>query len=417
MPRYRPTLALLTVLALNAVFWTISLAGYSGFAPPPRVVAEFLSSSALVIMSTNLLLVTRAKPFENLFVGLDRVFVSHRLNGVAAAFALCAHYLLILKTPGWTPARIVGLPTLILILTSVVIAASSRMPWRRLVPLRYQDWKLLHRFNGVLVAAGVTHSLLGHALMLSLPLMRVWIYGMAGLGLLAYVYRETLEPSRLQRHRYTVGEPRHVAVDILEIPLVAAEQPIAYRAGQFAFVRFEGGPSREQHPFTISAHPFDGHLRFSVKGSGDYTRLLQSRLSAGSAARVEGPYGRFELTRGGARQLWLAGGIGITPFLAMLPEIPDDREIHLVWTVRDASEAVYRVEIERAIAERPSAAFTLHVTGTDGHLKLADLGIEKPGELSAFVCGPKRMRDAFVGQLRGLGVARRGIFYEEFSLR
>ena len=51
---------------------------------------------------------------------------------------------------------------------------------------------------GWLVAAGVTHSLLAHPLVLGLPLMRVWVYSVAVLGLTAYVFRETVEPVLLQ---------------------------------------------------------------------------------------------------------------------------------------------------------------------------------------------------------------------------
>ncbi len=417
MPRYRPAIALACTFALNAMFWAIALSSFPFPLPPGRIFAEFLSTSALIILSTNLLLATRARPLEDLFVGLDRVFVSHRFNGITAAIVLAAHFTIMPKTPGWTPARLVGLPTLTLIIIVVLVAVAPRAPWRRLVTLRYQHWKFTHRFNGLLVAAGVTHSLLAHPVVLALPLMRVWVYGVAGTGLLAYAFHETLEPWLVQRHRYRVGEPVHLGGDVLEIRLAGETRPIAHRGGQFAFVSFDDGPAREQHPFTISAAPTDGSLRFSIKASGDFTQALQGRLSAGSIARIEGPYGRFELARGGRRQLWLAGGIGITPFLAMLPGVPDDCEVHLVWTVPFESDAIYRDEIERTVATHPSTTFTLHATRVAGHLDLANLGIAEPADLSVFVCGPKPMRDAFIVQLRALGVRRARIFYEEFSLR
>ena len=267
------------------------------------------------------------------------------------------------------------------------------------------------------MAAGVTHSLLAHPLVLALPLMRVWVYGVASLGLAAYVFRETVEPAILQRHRYRVGEPVRVAKDVLEIPLEPEKGPITHVPGQFAFVRLEGGPTREQHPFTISIGPSDGRLRFSVKSSGDYTRALHDHLAAGSLARVEGPYGRFDFRGAGPRQLWLAGGIGITPFLAFLPAVETDRDVRLVWTVRSSADAVYLDEMTRTLAARPRIVFDLHTTETDGRLMLSDLHIEQPRELSVFICGPVPMRDAFIEQLLDLGVRRQRIHYEEFSLR
>lgn len=415
--RLRPAQALGVTFAVNALLWGLALAASPVRWPAQHVAAEFLSTSALLIMSTNLLLVTRAKPFEDAFGGLDKMFSSHRLNGLTAVTLLSAHFLLMPKSPGWIPAKLVAYPTLTFLLIAVFIAIAPRAPWKRLVPLPYQDWKLAHRTQGLLVAAGVTHSLLAHPYVLSLPVMRVWVYGVASAGLAAYVFRETFEPARLQRHRYTVGEPVHVAGDVLEIPLEPAALPIEHAPGQFAFVRFEGGPSREQHPFTISMPPAGGRLRFSVKASGDFTRALQDHLTAGSPARIEGPYGRFDHRTGGRRQLWLAGGIGITPFLAFLPAVDEGRDVRLVWTVHSPEDAIYLDEIDRALESHPNVAFTVHATATAGRLALADLGLETPADLSVYLCGPVPMRDAFLTQLAELGVPRAHIHYEEFSLR
>ncbi len=417
LARLRPVFALAGTLVLNVVFWTMALTLAPGPWPPQRVIAEFLSTSALLIMSTNLVLSTRAAPLEAAFGGLDKMFTSHRLNGLVAAAVVTTHYLVMPKSPGWVPSKFVGYPTIILLVTAVLVAIAPRSPWRRLVPLRYQDWKILHRFQGVLVASGVTHSLLAHPIVLALPLMRVWVYGVAALGLAAYVFRETAEPALLQRHRYRVGEPAHVAPDVLEIPLEPEKAAIAHRPGQFAFVRFEGGPTREQHPFTISAGPAEGRLRFSVKASGDYTTALQQHLVAGSQARIEGPYGGFDFRMAPGRQLWLAGGIGVTPFLAFLTSVEEDRDVRFVWTVHSRAGAFYLDEIERTLALRPRIEFTLHTTDTEGRPRLVDLGLREPENLSVFICGPVQMRDAFIRQLTDLGVRRGRIHYEEFSLR
>ena len=286
MNRYRRLLIIASVAVLNAAAWGIALATSPSHLPPIRVAAEFLSTSALIIMSTNLLLATRARPFEDLFGGLDKLFATHRLDGLTAGSVITLHFLLMPKSVGWVPSKLIGYPAIAIIVFSVLMAVAPRAPWRRLVPLNYQTWKLGHRFMGVFVAAGVTHSLVAHPIVLGLVVPRTLVYGVAALGLAAYAYRETVERFVNERHVYRVGVPERIARDVLEIPLEPVREPIAYSPGQFAFVRFEGGPSREQHPFTISAHPSAGRLRFSVKASGDYTRDLQSCLDSGSLARI-----------------------------------------------------------------------------------------------------------------------------------
>ena len=419
MGRFYRYALLSAAVGVNALAWAISLAiGPSGL-PLQRVAAEFCSTSAVVLMSVNAVLATRPFALDRLYHGLDKLFISHRANGVAVAAVVTSHFLLMPRSPGWPLVKLIAYPNIALILFSVLMAIAPRSPWRKLVTLRYDYWKLGHRFMGVFLGAAVVHSLIAHPIVLALPIESTWVYGIATIGLLAYAYRELAERFVKERHRYTVAETRHVGDDVLEIALSPIASPIAHSAGQFAFVRFAEGPSREQHPFTLSAAPrSDGALRFSVKASGDWTAALQDHLEMGSAARIEGAYGGFDFRRGRACQLWLAGGIGITPFLAFLGDTQLDRDVRLIWSVRsDAEAAGYLPEIERSVAEHSGVRFDLWVSSTQGRLQLADSGIERPEKLSAFVCGPMPMRDSFVAQLEALGVARREIYYEEFSLR
>jgi predicted ferric reductase len=415
--RIRPTVAIAVTFTVNAMVWAFALWQFGPGWPVPNVVAEFFSTSALVIASTNLLLSTRARPFEDTFGGLDKMFTSHRLNGLAVALLVVSHFLIVPKFTPYGPSGWLGFTAITLIVSSVVVAIAPRSPWRRLVPLRYQDWKLTHRTMGLLIALAATHSLVAHRFSRALPPVTVWAYGVVLVGLTAYAFRETLERPLLQRHRYRVAEPRHVTADVLEIPLEPVEHAIGHRAGQFAFVRFEAGPTHEQHPFTISIPPSDGRLRFSVKASGDYTEALQTHLAAGSPARIEGPYGRFDYRTAGPRQLWIAGGIGITPFLAFLPTLDDTRDVRLVWSVRSPADAAYRQEVEAVDAANRRLSVTIHESATSGRLHMADLDIEEPRRLDVFICGPVPMRKAFIEELRALGVRRDHIYFEEFSLR
>lgn len=85
---------------------------------------------------------------------------------------------------------------------------------------------------------------------------------------------------------------------------------------------------------------------------GDYTGTLAQRLRPGQTVRVEGPYGRFDLERRNpkARQIWIAGGIGVTPFLAWLESLqprPDQApvaELHYCTRDQDGDAFVPRLQ-------------------------------------------------------------------------
>ena len=417
LPLLRATILLPAIVVAHTAVWGIALRSYAFPYPAQWALAQYLSTLVLVVISANLLITTRAHWLESAFGGLDKMFATHRVDGVAAALTILVHAAIVPITMPILPGRAVGLTTLVLLESSVALAIAPRSPWRHLLVVRYQTWKAEHRFMGVFVAAATIHSLLVPTLVRTIPLLTWWVYGIVTVGLGAYVYRETWFRVWARRHTYRVNQAPHVGSDVLEIDLEPVRAPIAHKAGQFAFVSFADGPTRERHPFTISMAPSEGRRRFSVKASGDYTDALNAGLAAGSSASVEGPYGRFDFTRGRRRQLWVAGGIGITPFLAFLPTVDPNYEVTLVWSVHTRAEATYLTEVEADRDLHRNVRLELWPSDELGHLSLAKLELERLGELSVYLCGPVAMRNALLEQLDAMGVSRRDVHFEEFTLR
>ena len=59
-------------------------------------------------------------------------------------------------------------------------------------------------------------------------------------------------------------------------------------------------------------------LRVTVKALGDYTSRLPELIEPGMPAVIGGPHGRFDHRKGTDRQVWIAGGVGVAPFLSWL---------------------------------------------------------------------------------------------------
>ena len=139
-------------------------------------------------------------------------------------------------------------------------------------------------------------------------------------------------------------------------------------AGQFAFVSFTEG---EAHPFTISsAWKNDGRLAFHIKELGDHTARLPATLKVGDRATVEGPYGCFRFESDRPRQIWVGGGIGITPFMARMEERAgqDARpgeapQVDLFYSTKNADEA-FVANLQR-LAERAGVKLHIIVAGRD----------------------------------------------------
>jgi predicted ferric reductase len=193
-------------------------------------------------------------------------------------------------------------------------------------------------------------------------------------------------------------------------------------AGQFAFVSFYGNNGEEAHPFTISsAWKNDGLLRFHVKNLGDHTARLPKTLKEGDRAMVEGPYGCFRFESDKPRQIWVAGGIGMTPFLARLEELVHQGSakdaVDLFYCVRNPDE-VFVKNLEQ-LARAAGVALRVIVDGRDRLLDAERLCAEVPEwkDASLWFCGPSGFGYALRQGLVSRGFEAKHFHQELFEMR
>jgi predicted ferric reductase len=138
---------------------------------------------------------------------------------------------------------------------------------------------------------------------------------------------------------------------------------------------------------------------------------------------VEGAYGRFSYGNfGNSQQIWVAGGIGITPFLSMARALgPDVARVDLYYSVKNESELVGLAELQAVQASGQNQVFRLFpfVADKQGFLTAAYIDQYSGGlqGKDVLLCGPPPMMKALKKQLRDLGVPRRRVHSEEFSLQ
>jgi ferredoxin-NADP reductase len=251
---------------------------------------------------------------------------------------------------GW-PVRL-GWLSLLLLMLGLAATFATRLP--------YRSWRWLHVSLGVGVLVGLWHLL---QLGIEEPVLPILALAALFLG-----WRLLREDSGLAARPYIVQSAAPVADGMVEITLKPLAEPIAATAGQFVLVAFFAGPTfrgcGEFHPFTVSSMGADRQIRVGVKALGDCTRRIQS-IEPGVLARVHGAFGTFLAERPAAPQLWLAGGIGITPFLALLRAGPLSQETRLVYLYRAEADAAFLQEL-RALAERdPQLSLQALATGNE----------------------------------------------------
>ena len=216
----------------------------------------------------------------------------------------------------------------------------------------------------------MVHGALVSAAFHASTLLQVVYVAVGIIGIAAYAYRELLARFFIPAHAYTVSDVRRPNEATAEVSLDPVREPLAFVPGQFVVLSFGGVDGWERHPFSVASAPSERRLEVSVKAAGDYTRDLVGRLKPGTPAKAVGPFGGFDYRRGGPNQVWIAGGIGITPFMSWIRSLDGDfdRRVDFWYSVRRESDALYLDEIRAAGGKHPTLHPMVVETERDGLL-------------------------------------------------
>lgn len=407
----RPFGIILIIAALlTPLYWYVGwIAGPNGSA----MFSQYIGSVSIITMGISMMLSTRIMGLEPIFGGLDRIYIVHKWLGILAVVTILIHDTVDAELQGRETfltdlGETLGEVSLYGILILVVITIVTFIP--------YHLWLWTHKFMGLFFTFSAAHYI-----MLMKPLdpvtpLGIYMLVFCVLGVVSYVY--TLLPLRGGR-AYQVSSVQTLG-STTSLELKPVSRSISHRAGQFAFLDIIGAKKSEVHPFTISKAPdSDGVLRFTIKALGDYTYDIAKSVKVGQAANVSRAYGHFRRKNRGP-EIWIAGGIGITPFLAWASEIVELKHpVHLFYCVRKEDEAAHLNEL-RALDDKPNFNLHLVCSQTSGRLtvdRIAETVDFSVSDADAYYCGPEVMRHALQKGLTARGLSRARFHYEEFEIR
>ena len=386
---------------------------------------EIIGSVNIVLMACSLFISARPKWAEPYFGGLDRMYVTHRHTSTAALLLIFLHVLTVpISLTGWVLGNYLAAFAFIGIVTLALISLSPRIPFlNSITGGTYEGWKKLKRFIGIFFIAAYIHALtIGHPLDAFIAINWVQVFFL--IGLVSYLYTEVFGRFFGKYIPYKVDAIDHPTNFTTEVTLHAKGKSISkQRAGQFLFVRFPNESTLDEaHPFTISSAPHEDVLRLTIKASGDFTRSLFTHLKPGTDAIVEGAYGMFDYKSGGDKQIWIAGGIGITPFLAFIRDMDEtfNRDVDLYYAVRHRDETLFYNELTAASLKYPRLKLHINYSATSGSLTVEEIVRTAGGTASdhhIYMCGPFGMIHAFEKKLLVLGAQAKNIHFEEFNFR
>lgn len=170
----------------------------------------------------------------------------------------------------------------------------------------------------------------------------------------------------------------------------------AFTAGAHVAVRLPSGQARH---YSLASDPQD-RARYVIavlreEQSRGGSRFMHEQVRLGGRLALVPPVNRFPLAEPGRRHLLIAGGVGITPLLAMARRL--DRlgaDYTLVYCTRRPADAAFR----RILVAPPFAAHLrfVHDGGDPGQgLDIAQALAAEPADAHIYCCGPAGMLRAF----------------------
>ncbi len=215
-----------------------------------------------------------------------------------------------------------------------------------------------------------------------------------------------------------VKQKKQLAPDILEVTF---DKPKGLRfiPGQYMewTLAHPGADIRgNRRTFSIASAPAEDDVRLAVrtfeKGSS-FKRAL-AKINVGDKIRVANISGQFTLPAGDQKLLFIAGGIGVTPFRSMVAQLLEtkrERDIEFVYLAVNKDEFVFKDLLDTA----KSVGVTTHYVIdrlADGELQQL---VPDFAKRQIYISGPHGMVDFYSKSLRKLGVKRSYIHTDHFS--
>ena len=219
-----------------------------------------------------------------------------------------------------------------------------------------------------------------------------------------------------------------------KIPVIVTEvTPLNELVTRFRFARADGGPMptfsggahtvvemqdagvTRLNPYSLMSDPMDPSsyaisVRRDDSGRGG-SLFMHRRVKVGDRMVISQPVNLFPLDLRARKHLMLAGGIGITPFLAQIRQIQAlNGRFELHYSVRNAALASYGDEL---LAAHPGHVHVYHDDRNE-RIDLESLLDGQPLGTHVYVCGPKGMINWVRDTAAELGWPREAVHHEEF---
>jgi len=230
----------------------------------------------------------------------------------------------------------------------------------------------------------------------------------------------------VNKSKFVVSHIKKETKDIITIYLSPVNKAFTYLAGQYVTVYFNKNKDTHGKFYTISSSPSEKYLALSVKKVGQFSSSLHN-LKIGNLIYLSGPYGYFYPETNTNNLVFLAAGIGITPFLSIVKDYADKKikkEIDLYYTNKTFKDITFYKNLNK-LAKNNFLRVHYYITREKikresicnyKHIKINNLKKELINlkNKTYYICGPIDFVSDMRKQLIKLKIKEKQIFTESF---
>ncbi len=208
----------------------------------------------------------------------------------------------------------------------------------------------------------------------------------------------------------TLFEKKQEAKDVMSFKFKSNE-PLNWKPGQYLFYTLPNDNPDNRgvtRYFTISSAPFEKHVMITTRISKPSSSFKKSLLNLKTGEKVEasGPDGDFTIDDPNKNYVFIAGGIGITPFRSIILDLDHKKlpiNVQLLYANRN-KDIVFKRELKSLAQRNPKFKIKYFINPDRIDEKAFSTFNFQLSTFNFFVSGPEPFVESIEKILKGLGI-------------
>lgn len=219
---------------------------------------------------------------------------------------------------------------------------------------------------------------------------------------------------------FIVRKKEVMTPEIVRFTVDSGDVDKTFTAGQYITVKVKpsGYPYEALRHYSICSNDAEDGITFAVKrevvddNKGVVSNYLHDGIEEGDALFLSAPAGDFKVEEDHDKLLFIAGGVGATPVMAMAEEaVSKGKDVKFVYSTFNEDHLPFKDQFEKLKAA--GADIQVKYSDTEGYLNRSDFADSDDREI--YLCGSMRFMNPMIAELNGMGIDDSRIHFEPFG--